>query len=36
MEKEYPGPVSTIVMRIDINGDEIYFDILLRDGIYTG
>jgi len=33
METEYPGKVVNKCFEIDIDGDEIYFDYLLRDGV---
>jgi DNA mismatch repair ATPase MutS len=33
MEKDYPGTVVNKCFEIDIDGDEIYFDYRLRDGI---
>jgi DNA mismatch repair ATPase MutS len=35
MEKEHPGVISNKCFEIEINGDTISFDYLLRDGITT-
>ena len=35
MEKEHPGVISNRCFEIDIDGESISFDYMLRDGITT-